>query len=272
VRPSAGAFYDGTDLDAGLRLSEVRRVLDDPAFAAGEPTAEADAHIGYGSWADSYDEPGNPIIALEQPAVWSVLDSFVPGRALDAACGTGRHARRLVDLGHQVIGIDLTPQMLTRAAANVPEARFLRADLWEVPLRDQEFDVVVCGLALAHLSDLGGAVAELTRVLRTGGRLVISVLHPFQEHLGWHAPFADEHGRRGFVREHPHSHADYLAAFRSAGLNVADCLEPRLTADHVTAKRRAFRHIPDATRQAYTGLPGVLVWDLEKGGGLAGSG
>jgi hypothetical protein len=92
----------------------------------------------------------------------------------------------------------------------------------------------------------------------------VSVLHPFQAHLGWHAPFADATGKRGFVREHPHTHADYLKAFRSASLDVRNCVEPELKADQVRTKQRAFRHIPEATMQAYLGLPGVLVWDAEK--------
>jgi ubiquinone/menaquinone biosynthesis C-methylase UbiE len=256
-------LYDGTDADADRRLAEVRKLLDDPSFESGEATREAEPRAGYGSWAETYDEPGNPVIALEQPAVWSVLDSLTPGRALDAACGTGRHARHLADLGHEVVGIDLTPEMLARAAGNVPQASFAQADLREIPARDSEFDAVVCGLALAHLPELGGAVAELTRVVRPGGRLVISVLHPFHALLGWHAPFSDADGRRAFVREHPHLHADYLRAFQAARLRVAGCLEPRITAAEAGAKRRAFRHIPDATIEAYAGLPGVLVWDLE---------
>jgi hypothetical protein len=91
---------------------------------------------------------------------------------------------------------------------------------------------------------------------------VLSILHPFQAHLGWHAPFEDAEGRRGFVREHPHTHADYLAAFRAAGLAVHDCVEPELTVDQVAAKRRAYRHVPDAVTAAYVGLPAVLVWDV----------
>jgi ubiquinone/menaquinone biosynthesis C-methylase UbiE len=196
--------------------------------------------------------------------VWSLLDSVPPGRALDAACGTGRHARHLVELGHEVLGVDLTPEMLRRAAAGVPEATFREADLRDIPAGDRDFDLVVCALALAHLADLDVAIAELVRVLKPGGRLVISVLHPFQAHLGWQAPFADASGRRAFVREHPHTHADYLAAFRSARLSLLGCVEPVLTADHVQAKRRAFRHVPEATIAAYAGLPGVLVWDLGK--------
>jgi hypothetical protein len=95
-------------------------------------------------------------------------------------------------------------------------------------------------------------------------RLLVSVLHPFQAHLGWHAPFADAGGKRSFVREHTHTHADYLTAFRSASLNVQGCVEPQLKADQVRDKRRAFRHIPEATMQAYLHLPGVLVWDVER--------
>jgi SAM-dependent methyltransferase len=259
-------LYEGTDDAANVRLEEIRRLLDDDALTTGEPVPEAEPRAGYRSWSESYDEPGNPIIALEQPVVWSLVDSLPPGRALDAACGTGRHARRLVELGHDVVGIDITPEMLERATHGVPEARFVEADLHDVPAPDAHFDLVVCGLALAHLDDPMDALTELARVLRPGGRLVVSVLHPLQVHLGWHARFSDREGRRGFVREHPHTHADYLAAFRSAGLQALDCVEPALTEDDVRAMRRAFRHAPEATVQAYAGLPAVLVWAVEKAG------
>jgi SAM-dependent methyltransferase len=196
--------------------------------------------------------------------VWELLEAAPPGRALDAACGTGRHARRLVELGHQVTGVDLTPEMLELAAAAVPEATFHVGDLLDLPVADAAFELVVSGLALAHVADLGAAVRELARVLRPGGRLIVSVLHPFQAQLGWHAPFTDAGGDRAFVREHPHAHADYLAAFRAAGLELRDCREPLLALEQVRAKRRAFRHVPDATVAAYEGLPGVLVWEAAK--------
>jgi len=257
-------LYDGTDDAADRRIAEVRRVLDDDALLAGEPIREADPQAGYRAWSESYDEPGNPIIALEQPAVWSLLESLEPGCALDAACGTGRHAAHLVALGHEVLGVDLTPEMIERAATNVPDAQFREGDLLALPVAAQRFDVVVCGLALSHIAELRAGVAELTRVLRPGGQLVISVLHPFQALLGWHAPFIDAEGQRSFVREHPHSHADYLAAFAAAGLELRDCLEPALTADQVPAKQRAYRRIPEAAMQAYVGLPGVLVWSATR--------
>jgi SAM-dependent methyltransferase len=258
-------LYDGSDDGAERRVEELRRMLDDESLAAAELTREADPRTGYRSWSGSYDEPGNPIVALEEPAVRALVDPRPPGRALDAACGTGRHTRHLVARGHDVLGIDLTPEMLARAARNVPGARFAEADLREIPADAGAFDLVVCGLALSHLPDVRPGVAELRRVLAPGGRLVISVLHPFLAHLGWHAPFVDADGRRGFVREHAHKHAGYLAAFRDAGLIVRDCVEPELTSELVRDKRRAFRHVPEATERAYAGLPGVLVWELEAG-------
>src|SRR5206468_3684515 len=106
-------LYDGTDDDAAERLAEVRRLLNDDAFAAAEATTEADPQTGYAAWSQRYDEPGNIIIDLEQPEMWSLLGDVPPGPALDAACGTGRHARRLVELGHDVTGVDLSPEMLT---------------------------------------------------------------------------------------------------------------------------------------------------------------
>ena len=155
--------------------------------------------------------------------------------------------------------------MLERARANVPEASFARRPTCvncRSPTRASQ--LVVCGLALAHLPSLDGAVGELARVLTPGGRLVVSVLHPFQALLGWNAPFSGADGSRGFVREHPHLHGDYLAAFAAAGLSVTGCVEPTITEHELGAKRRAFRHIPEATAAAYLGLPAVLVWAVER--------
>jgi SAM-dependent methyltransferase len=258
-------LYDGTDEAAGARLAELRRVLDDPALGSADPTPEHDAASGYAIWSDSYDEPGNPVIAIEEAVVEELLTARPPGNALDAACGTGRHARKLVDLGHTVSGFDLTPEMLERARVSVPEASFEIADLrGALPYADGSFQTAVCGLALAHLPQLDVAIAELSRVLGRGGQLIISVLHPFQALLGWNAPFSGTDGSRGFVREHPHLHADYLAAFESSGLQVTRCVEPTITESELGAKKRAFRHIPEATAAAYLGLPAVLVLATEK--------
>jgi ubiquinone/menaquinone biosynthesis C-methylase UbiE len=259
-------LYDGTDGDAERRLAEVRRLLDDSTLSERESIIEADARLGYSSWASTYDTPGNLIVALEEPAVWSIIEHWPRGRALDAACGTGRHARRLAELGHDVAGLDLTRHMLLRARDGVPAAVFAEADLRHLPAADEVFDGIVCGLALAHVRDVAAVIAEFARVLRPRGRLVASVLHPFQAMLGWHAPFEGEDGQRRVIREHPHTHSDYLDAFEASALQLRRCIEPKLSQREVAAKRRAFRHVPEAAIAAYVGLPAVLVWEVEKNG------
>jgi hypothetical protein len=84
-----------------------------------------------------------------------------------------------------------------------------------------------------------------------------------QAFLDWHAPFQSADGARRFVREHPHSHNDYIRCARAAGLSVSACLEPLLDERAVTAKRRLMQHVPDAARAAYLGLP-VVVWHFTK--------
>jgi SAM-dependent methyltransferase len=185
---------EGTDEVARRRLAEIRRLLDDDTLLTGDAVCETSPRDGYRAWSESYDDPGNPIIALEQPAVWAFVDSLVPGEALDAACGTDRHARRLVELGQRVLGVDLTPEMLERAARSVPRARFVEGDLCAIPAANASFDLVVCGLALSHVAELRRGVAERGRVLRPGGHLVVSVLHPLQTYLGWHARFTNPTG------------------------------------------------------------------------------
>lgn len=118
-------------------------------------------------------------------SVLAVAQPQAGERVLDAACGTGIVARRAAgSVGPQgrVVGLDLNPAMLevARAAA----AREGLAIEWHqgrveaLPFADGEFDLVVCQHGLQFVPDAAGAVAEMRRVLRAGGRLVISVQQP----------------------------------------------------------------------------------------------
>ena len=69
------------------------------------------------------------------------------------------------------------------------------------------------------------------------------------------------------MREHPHLHSEYLSAFAEAGLRITGCHEPVISEGELATKRRAFRHIPEATAAAYLGLPLVLVWTAERPAG-----
>ncbi|MFC5138338.1 class I SAM-dependent methyltransferase [Actinomycetospora rhizophila] len=251
-------YADAAD-ERAARLAETRALLDGAA-PTGRLGAELDLTEGYARWAATYDRPLR-LFGLEEPPVRRLLDALPAGEMLDAACGTGRWASHLAGRGHTVIGVDRSPAMLDLARAKLPDARFLHGDLTRLPLDDGSVDAAVCALALVHVPDLGVAFGELARVVRPGGRVVISDVHPFLVALGWQAQFPTDHGR-AFMRLHAHLPSDYVTAARDAGLTVRSCEEPRLTAEAAATPTADL--VPNANRDAYVGLPGVLVWEFER--------
>jgi SAM-dependent methyltransferase len=139
-------------------------------------------------------------------------------------------------------------------------------NLTALPLEDASVDIVVCSLALTHCERLGPPVAELARVVRPGGRLIVSDFHPLQILIGGSAFFVDSDGRPGHVRSFAHLHEDYLAAFAAAGLSVRRCLEPRLDDQAVAMASGGLMPLAsEIFRGALLGLPEALVWELARG-------
>jgi SAM-dependent methyltransferase len=251
-------LLEGDDATAEARIDEVRRIVgstEESTFGLGADVPELDPRAGYARWAATYDRPGNPLISVEQPVVWALLDDLPVGRALEAACGTGRHAAQLVELGHEVTGVDGSPEMLDLARTRVPQARFLEGDLHDLPVEDGEFDLAVCALALGHCDDLHTPVAELTRAVRPGGQVVLSDLHPAMSVAGGQALFETTDGSLAFVREHVHLHGEYLHAFGHSGLDVVRCLEPRFGPDEAAMQGMAAQFVPEATKRRSSGSP-----------------
>jgi SAM-dependent methyltransferase len=153
--------------------------------------------------------------------------------------------------------------MLERARAKLPGADLRPGDLGALPVDDESVAGAVCALALSHLPELDPAIAELARVLRPGGRLVVSNPHPFATGvLGWRAVFRDPTGVRSMIPEYPHLHGAYVRAFAEAGLTVRRCLEPAL--DRAGARARDKAGHVETFEQALTGVPGVLIWEAER--------
>jgi ubiquinone/menaquinone biosynthesis C-methylase UbiE len=257
----------GDTAAAKRRLGEIRALLarlDEPELAIPRELPAVAAMDGYDNWAANYDDNGsNLTIVLEEEAVRMLTADAPPGRALDAACGTGRHAVALAAAGRDVTGVDVSREMIVAAERKAPGANFLVGDLESLPLDDETFSLVVCGLALSHLPGIERATAELSRVLRPGGRLVISCPHPYATStLGWQARFTLANGSRAFIPEYAHPHTDYVEAFRSNGLTVHRCLEPTLSGD--MARRKTRLGYEEAFAGALIGAPAVLVWSAER--------
>jgi ubiquinone/menaquinone biosynthesis C-methylase UbiE len=127
-----------------------------------------------------------------------------------------------------VIGVDASPEMLELARVKVPEGEFLQADLERVPLPDDHVDLVVCGLALVHARDLAPVLAELVRVLRPGGHLVISDQRGLIPGIAGVPVSTDgQDGSPAYVPVRVRLASEYLAAALPLGLQVRRCEEPK---------------------------------------------
>ncbi len=116
-----------------------------------------------------------------EPVDFSLRREFLLGRVgpgervLDVGCGEGRFAAELQCAGVSVVGIDVAEQPLARARALYPrlELRLVEAEgSWD--LEDASFDVVWAGEVIEHVADTAAWLSELRRVLRSGGRLLLS--------------------------------------------------------------------------------------------------
>jgi len=117
----------------------------------------------------------------ERPAILALAGDVAGRRILDAGCGSGPLFAALRDRGAIVTGFDSSTGMLEQARQRLGDGADLRmAELGRpLPYPDGAFDDAVASLVLHYLEDWGPALAELRRVLKPGGRLIVSVDHPF---------------------------------------------------------------------------------------------
>jgi ubiquinone/menaquinone biosynthesis C-methylase UbiE len=101
------------------------------------------------------------------------------GRFLEAGCGSAANGLNLARLGVDVVGIDFTPSALRMAREAFSErglsGEFVLGDVRELPFPDESFDFVYAGGVVEHFLETDRAVAEMARVLRPGGRLLLTV-------------------------------------------------------------------------------------------------
>ncbi len=110
-----------------------------------------------------------------------------PGsRALDVATGTGDLAMALQARGAEVVGMDFSERMLELARAKAPDIRFEAGNALALPYADGEFDAVTVGFGARNFSDLPRGLAEMARVTRPGGRVVVlEITTPQKPPLSW---------------------------------------------------------------------------------------
>jgi SAM-dependent methyltransferase len=99
------------------------------------------------------------------------------GTVGDLGCGPGHVTRHLADLGADVVGVDLSPEMIRLASAARPDLRFVVGNLRCLPLPDASLAAAIAFYSLIHFErdeDLRAACREIARVLAPGGEVVVA--------------------------------------------------------------------------------------------------
>lgn len=186
-------------------------------------------------WDAQQGDAGNAFQRLLIGPATERLLALQPGElVLDLACGTGTMARRMVDLGARVVGADLSAGMLKRArvrsAAYGDRIEFREVDAADeqqlLALGEHRFDAAVCNQALMDMPVIQPALNALARLLKPGGRLVLSVPHPCFNTLGVRKTQSQEDRGGEIVEQHALTLTQYLTPAISRGQGIAGQPQP----------------------------------------------
>jgi malonyl-CoA O-methyltransferase len=200
------------------------------------PVAEA-----YDRWSLQYDAQDNPMVAAAARILPVVAGDVAGCRAVEIGCGTGRNLAALKAAGAaDLVGVDLSPGMLARAAARDAGFRLLQGAVGEAPpLPAASADLVLFSLVLEHVGELRPAFRDAARLLVPAGRVIVIEIHPWLAADGVAAHFRDAGGE---VRmpTYRHRFSDYITAAVEAGLAVTACAEwaPADLGDGLTERAR----------------------------------
>jgi ubiquinone/menaquinone biosynthesis C-methylase UbiE len=136
----------------------------------------------YDEFAAAYEarrRPNDPhgYHALVDDLEVALVEKYGRGKdVLECGCGTGLLLERFAGFARRAAGIDLSPRMLDQARARGLDVR--EGSVVELPFKDDEFDVTCSFKVLAHVPDIGRALAEMVRVTKPGGHVLAEFYNP----------------------------------------------------------------------------------------------
>ncbi len=214
---------------------------------------------GYDRWASTYDHEPNPLITLEEGVTLELIGDVRGQRVLDLGCGTGRYCVLLAERGATVVGLDPSLGMLEQARRKVTTVcsfELRHGTMEQTDFPNEHFDLVVSALTLSHLSRLEPTVGEAVRVLKSGGRMVVSDIHAYWPVAGHnYTEFFDKTGQEYRIPVYPHLVEEYWRLFKSLGMHLEDIREPKID-DGLVGR---FPSLQD-----YQGIPLAIVLKARK--------
>ena len=214
-----------------------------------------DVRSGYAEWARTYDD------TVEDEMDLALLERLreprwaKARRAADLGCGSGRTGAWLASRGVGAVdGLDVTSEMLERAAARGVYDRLVEADVADTGLPGGAYDLVVACLVDEHLEGLSPLYREAARLAVPGGAFVLVAFHPhFMIASGIPTHFRSSSGEEVAITTHVHLLSEQVAAGLGAGLRLVEMREAVIDERWIELKPRwePFRGHP---------ISAALVW------------
>ena len=179
-------------------------------------------------WDERYGEGNDFQKILIGPATERLLDLRPGELVLDVACGNGAFSRRMAQLGARVVAFDCSRNFVERAKARTTQ----HADRIEYSVIDatdseqlltlgqRRFDAAVCTMALMDMATIDPLMSALSRLLKTGGRFVWSVMHPCFNHSGAKMMMEEEYKDGELVAVHSVKVSAYIRPSTTQGLGM----------------------------------------------------
>jgi ubiquinone/menaquinone biosynthesis C-methylase UbiE len=179
-----------------------------------------DVQKAYDVWAAQYDTNNNKTRDLEAIALRENLTLLNCSSCLEIGCGTGKNTEWLLTKAEDIVAVDLSAEMLTKATEKISSEKvvFLQADInkpWSFVTKT--FDLVTFSLVLEHIRNLNHVFQEAANALADGGHVYVGELHPFKQYTGTKARFET-----------------------NEGLNVVACFNHNVSEFTQTAKKHGF--------------------------------
>ncbi len=182
---------------------------------------------------------------LEDRLVAAIGTPTIARSLLDVGCGT---ARRLdATDARSVVGVDLSTEML---ASSTGEHTLVAGDVRALPFAPGSFDVVWCRLVIGHVQELERAYAELSRVCRDGGDVIVTDFHPDAVAAGHRRTFRDTVGLSHEIEHYVHDATAHDTAARAAGL---------------TPTKRSDAFVGPAVRHFYVAADRLDAYEMQTG-------
>lgn len=185
-------------------------------------------HQAYNKWSEQYDTNENKTRDLEAIAIRNALAGKSFKNCLEIGCGTGKNTLWLKSIAKQVLAIDLSEKMLTKAKEKITDnqVKFIQADIthkWDFAATEK-FDLATFSLMLEHIENLEPIFQQLSAVMESGATVYIGELHPFKQYNGSKARFDTEEGTQ-VVTCFNHHISDFVTAAKKYHFQLTDINE-----------------------------------------------